>query len=94
MALYLRRTSKSTFIFFLEESRAIARYIAEKFKDQGPENFLGKTLEEQAVIYQWIESESHQFNDFAFSPLSMEYFMAYYEKRPVKEEVLAPLRAR
>jgi glutathione S-transferase len=80
--------------FHLYESRAIARYIAEKFKDQGPENFLGKTLEEQAVVYQWIESEAHQFNDLAFAPWSMEYYLAYREKRPVNEEVLAPLRAR
>ncbi|KAG0590539.1 hypothetical protein KC19_1G107500 [Ceratodon purpureus] len=81
--------------FHLYESRAIARYIAEKFKEQGPENFLGKTLEERAVVYQWIESESHQFNDSAFSPWVMEYYLAYYEeKRPVREEVIAPLRAR
>lgn len=46
------------------------------------------------MVYQWVETEGHQFSDLAFAPWSMEYYLAYKEKRPVKEEVLAPLRAR
>lgn len=75
------------------ESRAIVRYIAEKFKGQGPA-ILGNTLEEQAIVNQWVETEGHQFNDLAFAPWSMEYYLGYKENRLVREEVLAPLHAR
>jgi len=75
------------------ESRAIVRFIAEKFKEQGPA-ILGNTLEEQALVNQWVETEGHQFSDLAFAPWSFEYYLGYKQKRPVKEEILAPLRAK
>lgn len=76
--------------FRLYESRAIVRYIAEKYKDQGP-NVLGSTLEEKALVNQWVDMEGHRFNDFAFAPWSMEYFLSYAQKRRLNESFLAPL---
>jgi glutathione S-transferase len=76
--------------FRLYESRAIVHYIAEKYKDQGP-NILGTTLEEKALVNQWVDSEAHRFNDFAFAPWSMEFYLSYMLKRPLDESLVAPL---
>ncbi|KAE9603270.1 putative glutathione peroxidase, Glutathione transferase [Lupinus albus] len=43
------------------ESRAILRYYSEKYKNQGTD-LLGKTLEEKALVEQWVEVESHNLN--------------------------------
>ncbi|KAF1868370.1 hypothetical protein Lal_00008177 [Lupinus albus] len=47
--------------FTLFESRAILRYYSEKYKNQGTD-LLGKTLEEKALVEQWVEVESHNLN--------------------------------
>ncbi|XP_041007845.1 glutathione S-transferase F11-like [Juglans microcarpa x Juglans regia] len=52
--------------FRLYESRAIVRYYATKYEDQGP-NLLGNTLEERAVVDQWLEVEAHNFNDLVYT---------------------------
>jgi len=70
------------------ESRAIVRYIAQKFASQGTP-LLGETLEEQAIINQWVEVESHNLNE-PFKVLSMEYYLSYRMKdRPLDKEVVA-----
>ncbi|XP_057967149.1 glutathione S-transferase F9-like [Malania oleifera] len=46
--------------YSLFESRAIMRYYAEKYKDQGT-NLLGKTIEERGVVEQWLEVEAHNY---------------------------------
>ncbi|XP_027078203.1 glutathione S-transferase F12 [Coffea eugenioides] len=51
--------------FRLFESRAIVRYYASKNADHGP-NLLGTTLEEKALVDQWLEVESHNFNDMIY----------------------------
>ena len=43
------------------ESRAIIRYLAEKYKDQGTD-LLGKTIEEKGLVEQWLEVEAHNFH--------------------------------
>lgn len=43
------------------ESRAIIRYIAEKYKEQGSALY-GRTLEEKALVEQWLEVESQNYN--------------------------------
>lgn len=61
----------------LFESRAIVRYIAEKYAAQGTIGLLGKSLAERAVIEQWMEVESQTYNppssflvfQLAFGPL-------------------------
>jgi glutathione S-transferase len=68
------------------ESRAIARYLAEKYQDQGVP-LLGKTLKERAIINQWCEVESQNFNVAAAS-LIREMYMSSLEKRPINEEYL------
>ncbi|CAK8566211.1 unnamed protein product [Lathyrus sativus] len=50
----------------LFESRAIVRYYAEKYADRGPD-LLGTTLEEKAVVNQWLEVEAHNFDDLCFN---------------------------
>ena len=52
--------------FRLFESRAIIRYYASKFADRGPD-ILGKTLEERALVEQWLEVEAHNFNNLCFN---------------------------
>nr|ADB11336.1 phi class glutathione transferase GSTF8 [Populus trichocarpa] len=52
--------------FKLFESRAIIRYYAAKYEDRGP-NLLGNTLEEKALVDQWLEIEAHNFNDLVFN---------------------------
>ncbi|XP_051137210.1 glutathione S-transferase F10-like [Andrographis paniculata] len=47
--------------FTLYESRAIIRYIAEKFKSRGHQ-LMGKTMEEKGLVEQWIEVEAHNFD--------------------------------
>jgi len=61
----------------LYESRAIVRYIAEKYAAQGTRGLLGKNLAERAAIEQWMEVESQTYNppsstlvfQLAFAPL-------------------------
>jgi glutathione S-transferase len=48
------------------ESRAIVRYYAAKYANQGPD-LLGTTLEEKALVDQWLEVEAHNFNDLCFN---------------------------
>ncbi|CAI5467508.1 unnamed protein product [Closterium sp. Yama58-4] len=43
------------------ESRAIARYIAEKNSGQGTD-LLGSTLKERALVNQWLEVEAQNYN--------------------------------
>ncbi|XVF20456.1 hypothetical protein REPUB_Repub12eG0002000 [Reevesia pubescens] len=52
--------------FKLFESRAIIRYYAAKYEDRGP-NLLGNSLEERAVVDQWLEVEAHNFNDLVYT---------------------------
>lgn len=47
------------------ESRAIVRYYTSKNINHGP-NLLGATLEERALVDQWLEVESHNFNDIIY----------------------------
>ena len=70
------------------ESRAIIRYIAQKFASQGTP-LLGETLEEEAIINQWVEVESHHLNE-PFKVMSREYYLSYItEDRPLDKEVVA-----
>ncbi|CAN8247532.1 unnamed protein product [Cochlearia groenlandica] len=43
------------------ESRAVMRYIAEKYRSQGPE-LLGKTVEERGQVEQWLDVEATTFD--------------------------------
>uniref|UniRef100_A0A2P2MXW7 glutathione transferase n=1 Tax=Rhizophora mucronata TaxID=61149 RepID=A0A2P2MXW7_RHIMU len=52
--------------FKLFESRAIIRYIAAKHEDREPK-LLGETLQERALVEQWLEVEAHNFNDLVYT---------------------------
>jgi len=58
----------------LYESRAIIGYLAKKFQGQGT-NFLGSTLSEEALVYQWCEVEGQSFNPPALSIVSQILFV-------------------
>ena len=53
-------------IIYYAESRAIIRYFASKYADRGPD-LLGKTLEERALVEQWLEVEASNFNNLCFN---------------------------
>ena len=73
------------------ESRAIAKYIAEKYEDKCP-ILLGQTLKERAVINTWMESEAHNVYPAA-APVILELHLSRAHKRPVNEEILGPALA-
>jgi len=50
----------------LFESRAIIRYYTEKYAEQGT-CLLGKTLEEKAVVEQWLEVESQYYGPYVYN---------------------------
>nr|BAM72333.1 glutathione S-transferase [Dahlia pinnata] len=52
--------------FRLFESRAIIRYYATKYNDKN-QNLYGTTLEEKALVDQWLEVEAHHFNDMVYT---------------------------
>ncbi|KAF7815694.1 glutathione S-transferase F10-like [Senna tora] len=47
--------------YTLYESRAIIRYYAEKYKNQGT-NLLGDTIEDKGLVEQWLEVEAQNFH--------------------------------
>ncbi|XP_024964586.1 glutathione S-transferase F11-like [Cynara cardunculus var. scolymus] len=52
--------------FRLFESRAIMRYYARKYADRNPKLY-GTTLDEKALVDQWLEVEAHHFNDMVYT---------------------------
>ncbi|GLJ52776.1 hypothetical protein SUGI_1124200 [Cryptomeria japonica] len=50
----------------LFESRAIIRYFAEKYAEKGT-CLLGKTLEERALVEQWLEVEGQNFSAHSYT---------------------------
>ncbi|GAB4855295.1 GST super [Ancistrocladus abbreviatus] len=52
--------------FRLYESRAIIRYLAAKYPEHGAK-LVGTTLEERALVDQWLEVEAHNFNDLVYT---------------------------
>ena len=53
-------------IIYYAKSRDIIRYYASKYVDSGPD-LLGKTLEERALVEQWLQVEAHNFNNLCFN---------------------------
>eukprot|EP00475_Leptophrys_vorax_P031925 TRINITY_DN48719_c0_g1_i1.p1 TRINITY_DN48719_c0_g1~~TRINITY_DN48719_c0_g1_i1.p1 ORF type:complete len:214 (-),score=17.22 TRINITY_DN48719_c0_g1_i1:227-868(-) len=59
--------------FQVFESRAIARYVCDKFADQGTP-LLGSTLEERAHVSQWLEVEGQNYNPSLSALISEKVF--------------------
>ncbi|GER27234.1 glutathione S-transferase [Striga asiatica] len=53
--------------FRLFESRAIIRYYAAKCASNGGTNLLGNTLEETALVDQWLEIEVNNYNPLIYT---------------------------
>lgn len=68
------------------ESRAITRYLAEKYSDQGTP-LLGKTIKERGTIDQWIESEAHNLYP-TLRYMMKEIYVADAMKRARDEELI------
>lgn len=47
---------------YLAESRAICRYIGDKFAGQGNKSLMGSGLVGRALVDQWVEAEAQNFN--------------------------------
>ena len=58
------------------ESRAICRYLAEKYAGHGTA-LLGKTLKEKALVSQWWEVESQNYNPPTSSIVFQKVFAAH-----------------
>ncbi|KAL4563611.1 hypothetical protein LXL04_027656 [Taraxacum kok-saghyz] len=74
--------------FTLFESRAIIRYYAEKYKSQGTD-LLGKTIEEEGLVNQWLEVEAHIFEPPVFNLVQQIMFSPYFgltgDEKVIKE---------
>ncbi|KAH8944135.1 hypothetical protein BDL97_13G092800 [Sphagnum fallax] len=76
----------------LFESRAVVRYIAEKFPD--PEGYFlyGRNLKEKALVQQWVEVESQNWNPVVETIVREEYFNpTFFGKQPNEQLVLENL---
>ncbi|CAL9750563.1 unnamed protein product [Musa acuminata subsp. burmannicoides] len=49
-------------IICVAESRALCRYISEKYADRGNSHLLGRDILERASIEQWLKLEEHNFH--------------------------------
>ena len=70
------------------ESRAIIRYIANKYSEKGS-LLTGKTLEEKAKVEQWLEVESQNYNGPISTVVSEIVFKPHYRGLPTDEKVVA-----
>ena len=68
------------------ESRAIARYISEKFEDQGTPLF-GATVKDRALVNQWWEVESQNYNP-AVSSIVVQVLFNKYKGLATDEKVV------
>ncbi|TKY52537.1 Glutathione S-transferase F13 [Spatholobus suberectus] len=71
----------------LFESRAITAYVAEKFKETGPDLIRHKDAKEAALVKVWTEVESHYY-DPAVSPIIYEYFVAPFQGKEPDKSVI------
>ncbi|WJX31866.1 Glutathione S-transferase F9 [Trifolium repens] len=72
--------------YTLYESRAIIRYYAEKYKNQGTD-LLGKTIEERGLVEQWLEVEAHSFHPAIYN-LVIQVLFAPLRGAPSDQKVI------
>ncbi|CAK8565473.1 unnamed protein product [Lathyrus sativus] len=72
--------------YTLYESRAIIRYYAEKYKNQGTD-LLGKTIEERGLVEQWLEVEAHSFHPAIYN-LVVQVLFAPLKGVPSDQKVI------
>ncbi|KAI4301377.1 hypothetical protein L6164_034662 [Bauhinia variegata] len=71
----------------LFESRAITAYLAEKYKETGPDLIRHNKPKEAALVKVWSEVES-QVYDPAISPIVFEYFVAPFQGKEPNQSVI------
>jgi glutathione S-transferase len=74
-------------MFTITESRAIARYISDKYEGQGTALF-GKTEREKALVNQWLEVESQNYSPCVRKIVFECVFAQILEGRPTNEAVV------
>ncbi|KAG0623077.1 hypothetical protein M758_3G147600 [Ceratodon purpureus] len=70
------------------ESRAIIRYIADKFKDQGTPNLYGSTLAERSQVDQWLEIENGTFSPIALTLIKEHLYKPLLYKQAADPKVV------
>lgn len=74
-------------LLWTTESRAITAYVAEKFKEAGPDLIRHKDPKEAALVKMWTEVESHYY-DPAVSPIIYEHFVAPFQGQEPNKSVI------
>lgn len=69
------------------ESRAITAYVAEKYKETGPDLVRKSDPKEAASVRVWAEVESKSY-DPATSPIIYEYFVAPFQSKEPDQTVI------
>lgn len=75
------------FIYYCAESRAIASYIAEKYKETGTDLIRHENGTEGGVVKVWIEVESQQYNP-AVSAILHEHLVSPMQGKTPDEAVV------
>ncbi|GJP40975.1 hypothetical protein CLOM_g628 [Closterium sp. NIES-68] len=75
------------------ESRAIARYIADKNSSQGTD-LLGSTLKERALVNQWLEVEAQNYNPPISALIAEKVFKPMFGGGEPDEAKAAELKAK
>lgn len=73
------------------ESRAISRYIADKYESQGTPNLHGKTLAERALVEQWLDVENGTFSVIALGLIKETLYKPAFFKAPTDPKAIAEL---
>lgn len=71
------------------ESRAIARYIADKYESQGTPNLHGSTLAERALVEQWLDVENGTFSVIALGLVNETLYKPAIFKEPTDPKTIA-----
>jgi len=72
----------------LTESRAIIRYIADKYEHQGTPKLHGSTLAERAQVEQWLEIENGTFSVIALTLIKETLYKPVFFKLPTDAKVV------
>jgi len=70
------------------ESRAIIRYVADKFRDQGTPKLYGSSLAERAQVDQWLEVEDGTFSPIALSIIKEVLYKPGFFKAAADQKVV------
>ncbi|XP_028771067.1 glutathione S-transferase F13-like [Neltuma alba] len=71
----------------LFESRAITAYLAEKYKETGPDLIRKSDPKEAALVRMWAEVESQTY-DPAISPIIFEYLVSPFQDKEPNQSVI------